>query len=54
LHATILLKIHILEDHVIPWFRKLHVGADLMGEQGAESLHTNLHSLEGKYAKHPK
>jgi len=40
---------HILEDHVIPWLRKWHVGAGLMGEQGAESLHTHLHSLERNF-----
>ena len=39
---------HILEDHVIPWLR--HVGAGLMGEQGAESLHAHLHKLERDYA----
>jgi len=44
---------HILEDHVIPWLRKWHVGAGLMGEQGAESLYTHLHSLEGKCANIP-
>lgn len=40
---------HILEDHVIPWLRKWHVGAGLMGEQGAESLHAHLHKLERDY-----
>ena len=45
-HATVLPKMHILEDHVIPWLRKWHVGAGLMGEQGAESLHAHLHKLE--------
>ena len=36
----------ILDEYVIPWLRKWNVGAGLMGEQGAESLHTRLHSLE--------
>ena len=40
---------HILEDHVIPWMRKWHVGAGLMGEQGAESLHSHIHTLEDNY-----
>lgn len=48
-HATVLPKMHILEDHVIPWLRKWHVGAGLMGEQGAESVHTHLHSLERNF-----
>ena len=49
-HATILPKMHILEDHVIPWLRQWHVGAGLMGEQGAESVHTHLHSLERNFS----
>ena len=36
----------ILDEYVIPWLRKWNVGAGLMVEQGAESLHTRLHSLE--------
>ena len=52
-HATILPKMHILEDHVIPWLRKWHVGAGLMGEQGAESLHAHLHILERNYSGIP-
>lgn len=40
--ATILPKMHILEDHVIPWMQRWHIGARLMGEQGAESImHTS-------------
>ncbi len=52
-HATILPKMHILEDHVIPWLRKWRVGAGLMGEQGAESLHAHLHKLERDYSGIP-
>jgi hypothetical protein len=48
-HATVLPKMHILEDHVIPWLRKWHVGAGLMGEQGAESLHAHIKDLEDRY-----
>ena len=47
--ATILLKMHIMEDHVIPWLRRWHVDAGLMGEQGAESLHSAIHSMEERY-----
>ena len=35
--ATILPKMHILEDHVIPWFRRWHLGFGIMGEQGAHT-----------------
>lgn len=37
--ATIL---HILEDHVVPWMRRWQMGAGLMGEQGAESIHAHI------------
>ena len=37
--ASILPKMHILEDHVVPWMRRWRIGAGLMGEQGAESIH---------------
>ena len=40
----------ILDEYVIPWFRKWNVGAGLMGEQGAKSLHTRLHSLERNFS----
>lgn len=47
--ATILPKMHILEDHVIPWLTRWHIGAGLMGEQGAESIHAHLMRLERNY-----
>lgn len=42
--STILPK--ILEDHVV---RRLHIGAGLMGEQGAESMHARIMKLERDY-----
>ena len=47
--ATILPKMHILEDHVIPWFQRWHVGFGIMGEQGAESIHAHIMKLERTY-----
>ena len=47
--ATILPKMHILEDHVIPWFQRWHMGFGIMGEQGAESIHAHLMKLERIY-----
>ena len=44
--ATVLPKMHILEDHTIPWLRRHHVGAGLMGGQGAESIHAHLMRLK--------
>ena len=47
--ATVLAKMHILEDHVIPWLRRWHIGSGLMGEQRAESIHAHLHRLQIQY-----
>lgn len=41
------------EDHVIPWLERWNIGAGLMGEQGAESLHAHIHKLETTYASIP-
>ena len=40
----------ILDEYVIPWLRKWIVGPGLMEEQGAESLHSRLHSLERNFS----
>ena len=47
--ATVIPKMHILEDHVIPWFEWWHLGLGIMGEQGAESIHAHLMKLETTY-----
>ena len=47
--STVLPKMHIMEDHVIDWLLRWHLGAGLMGEQGAESLHAHLMRLERTY-----
>ena len=44
---------HILEDHVVPWLERWGIGAGLMGEQGAESLHAHLNTLEANFASYP-
>ena len=48
--ATVLPKMHILEDHVVPWMRRWGIGAGLMGEQGAESIHAHLNRLEAQFS----
>jgi hypothetical protein len=40
---------HIMEDHIIPWLEQWHIGAGLMGEQGAESIHAHLMKLERQH-----
>lgn len=49
LTATVLPKMHVLEDHTIPWLKRWHLGAGLMGEQGAESIHAHIMRLERIY-----
>lgn len=51
--ATILPKIHLLEDHMVDWLRRFHLGAGFMGEQGAESIHAHLNRLETTYTNIP-
>ena len=47
--TSVLPKMHILEDHAIPWLRRFHLGDGLMGEQGAESMHAHIMKLEKQY-----
>ena len=51
--ASVLPKLHILEDHTIPWLQRHHVGAGLMGEQGAESIHAHMMRLDRNYQTIP-
>lgn len=48
-NATVLPKMHMLEEHVVPWLKKFHVGFGLLGEQGIESIHAHFNSLERTY-----
>ena len=32
-------KLHLLEDHMVPFIRKWRAGPGLLGEQGGESVH---------------
>ena len=44
---------HMLEDHVIGWLEKWHVGFGMMGEQGAESIHAQFNSIQRVYSNMP-
>ena len=45
--TTILPKMYLLEDHVVPWFKRWDpVGFRLMGKQGTKSIHAHLIKLE--------
>ena len=53
-HATVLPKMHMLEEHVLPWLRKWHVGFGLLGEQGIESIHAHFNTLGRTYRSVPE
>lgn len=41
-HATVLPKMHLLEDHLIPFLEEFGVGLGFLGEQGAEGIHARF------------
>ncbi len=43
-------KMHMLEDHVVDFLRQWRAGFGLLGEQGAESIHTVYNQLYRVYA----
>ena len=47
--ATFLPKMHMLEEHIVPWLEQWRVGSGYMGEQGAEALHANFNTCERAY-----
>jgi hypothetical protein len=51
--SSITPKMHLLEDHVIPWAKQWHVGFGLLGEQGAESIHAHFNTLQRTYHSMP-
>lgn len=48
--ATVMPKMHFVEEHMIPWLRKYGVGLGLMGEQGAESIHAKINTVKRAYS----
>ena len=48
--ASITPKLHMLEDHVMPWVRRWKFGLGFHGEQGAESIHARFNSMQRTYA----
>ena len=45
---------HMLEEHVVPWLKKWHVGFGLLGEQGVESIHAHFNSLGRTFRSMPE
>lgn len=52
-HATVLPKMHMMEDHLVPFLRKWKVGLGFLGEQGAESIHARFNSIKRNYSNMP-
>ena len=48
--ATITPKLHMMEDHVVPFLQKWKRGLGLLGEQGAESIHARFNSIRTNYS----
>eukprot|EP00731_Ephydatia_muelleri_P035983 Em0187g6a len=46
-------KMHLLECHMQEWIGHHHAGCGLMGEQGAESIHSQFNSLGSIYKNIP-
>ena len=46
-------KLHMLEDHVVPWIKETGFGMGLMGEQGGESAHKVFKALMRTYGGMP-
>lgn len=51
--ASVLPKMHFLEQHVVGWMKRWRVGFGLMGEQGAESIHAAFNALKPTYTNIP-
>ena len=46
-------KMHLLEDHCLPFIKMWGSGFGLYGEQGMESLHATFNSLRRSYTAMP-
>ena len=43
-------KLHMLEDHVIPFLQRWNAGCGFYGEQGGESIHQVFKKIKHRYA----
>ena len=48
--ATITVKLHMLEDHMVPFLKQWRgVEFGLLGEQGAEGIHADFNNLKRRF-----
>ena len=45
---------YMLEDHTMDWVKARSVGFGLLGEQGAESIHSKFNTLGRNFSSVPK
>ena len=43
--ATVIPKMHMVEEHVVPWLKEWHLGFEMRWEQGADSIHAYFNRL---------
>ncbi len=51
--SSIPLKCHLLEDHITEWLYRFPFGFGLLGEQGAEAIHSEINRLNRAYRAMP-
>ena len=51
--ASVPPKLHLLEDHAIPFLKKWGAGFGFYGEQGGESIHLEFNNLKRVYQSIP-
>ena len=51
--ASVTPKMHMLERHIVNQIMKWKFGMGLLGEQGAESIHSSFNSIARSYAGIP-
>ena len=49
-NASITIKLHLLEEHVLQFISKWRIGLGIYGEQGGESIHPEFNGLRSTYA----
>ena len=53
-HASITPKLHMMEDHLVPFLKKWKVGFGFLGEQGAEFIPARFNNIRRNYTNMPK
>ena len=49
-YESIIPKLHMLKDHVVPFIKKWHVGCGFYGKQGGESIHKDINCMKRSYS----